>query len=91
MTNYERTEFKKWNIDITENEDKQCEVGYAIEEKYFRLNGSRSCNPETFIYEIATAEGVSREEKIQDIGKYVKCMEAMAKVDALLAILHIYR
>lgn len=89
MTNYERTEFKKWNIDISRNEKVACEKAEEIRSKYFNLNGSISCNPETFIYEIATTEGVSREEKIQDIGKYVKCLEAGAKLESLFAILHI--
>ena len=88
MTTREKNEFKKWNIDITVNEEKQNELANKIE--YFKLNGSRSCNPETFILEIATTEKIDREERIRDIGDYIEYLKARAKSRALSDILHIY-
>lgn len=90
MTTYEKNEFKKWNIDITINEEKQNEVANQIEYKYLKLNHKRSCNPETFIFEIATTETISSEERIKDIRDYIEYLNARAKSRALSDILHIY-
>lgn len=91
MTTREKNEFKKWNIDITVNEEKQNELANKIEYKYFKLNGSRSCNPETFIFEIATTEAIDKEERIRDIGDYIEYLKARAKGRALSDIIHIYK
>lgn len=91
MTKYEKNEFKKWNIEISVNEMNANEKASAIESKYLKLNGSRSCNPETFIFEIATTETVSKEERLSDIRIYISYLESCAKGRALSDILHIYR
>lgn len=91
MTEYEKDEFKKWNAEISKNEMAACVKARAIESKYLNLNGSRSCNPERFILEIATTENVEQDEKLTDIRNYVSYLESYAKVRALDDILHIYR
>lgn len=91
MTKYEKDEFKKWNIEISVNETQASEKARAIEEKYLKLNGSRSCNPERFIFEIATTESISKEERLLDIQRYLAYLESCAKGRALGDILHIYR
>lgn len=91
MTKYEKDEFKKWNIEISVNETQASEKARAIEEKYLKLNGSRSCNPERFIFEIATTETISKEERLLDIQRYLSYLESCAKGRALGDILHIYR
>jgi hypothetical protein len=91
MTKYEKNEFKKWNIEIGKNEMTACEKAREIENKYLNLNGSRSCNPERFILEIATTESVEQDEKLTDIRNYVSYLESCAKGRALGDILHIYR
>ncbi len=90
MTKFEKSEFKKWNIEISKNEMAYREKAKLIEKKYLKLNGSRSCNPETFIFEIATTENVLQEEKIKDIRIYIAYLESCAKSQALRDILHIY-
>lgn len=91
MTKYEKSEFKKWNIEISKCEMTACEKARLIENKYLKINGSRSCNPERFILEIATTESVSQEERVADIRVYVLYLESCAKGRALSDILHIYR
>ena len=91
MTKYEKDEFKKRNIEISVNETQASEKARAIEEKYLKLNGSRSCNPERFIFEIATTETISKEERLLDIQRYLSYLESCAKGRALGDILHIYR
>lgn len=91
MTKYEKDEFRSWNGEISKNEMVACEKARAIEDKYLKLNGSRSCNPERFILEIAAAENVEQDEKLTDIRTYVSYLESCAKVRALHDILHIYR
>ena len=91
MTKYEKNEFKKWNIEISKNEMTAREKARVIESKYLELNGSRSCNPERFILEIAVTESVEQEEKITDIRTYLSYLESCAKGRALSDILHIYR
>lgn len=83
MTKYEKDEFKKWNIEISVNEMQAREKARAVEEKYMKLNGSRSCNPERFILEIATTENVEQDEKLTDIRNYVSYLESCAKGRAL--------
>ncbi len=90
MTSYEKQEFSKWNKNITTDQHIGIHTAREIETKYLRLNGSRSCNPETFILEIAETIFQSREEKIQDIGDYLSYIRAVAKAEALYEILHIY-
>ena len=90
MTRYERDEIKKWNIAISKAEAKASEKAREIENKYLGLNGSRSCNPERFIFEIATTAGLAQEEKLTDIRDYVHYLNCCAKGDALSDILHIY-
>lgn len=90
MTGFEHEEFKKWNIAISKKQDEMREKARAIEEKYLRLNGRRSCNPETFLQEIATTNGVLQQEKIEDMRIYLEHIKAEAQVDALCDILHIY-
>lgn len=91
MTKYEKDEFEKWNIEISKNEMAACEKARVIESKYLELNGSRSCNPERFILEIATTKNVEQDEKLTDIRNYVSYLESCAKIRALKDILHIYR
>lgn len=91
MTKYEKNEFKKWNIEISKNEMTACEKAREIEQKYLKLNHSRSCNPESFIFEIATTENVTPKERIKDIWIYISYLESCAKGRALSDILHIYR
>lgn len=90
MTTREKNEFKKWNIDITVNKEKQNELANKIEYKYLKLNGRRSCNPETFIFEIATTEAIDQKERIRDMRDYIEYLKARAKSRALSDILHIY-
>lgn len=90
MTGYEHDEFKKWNIAISKKQDEMREKARAIEEKYLRLNRTRSCNLETFLWEIATTNGILWEEKIEDMRVYMEHIKAEAQVDALVDILHIY-
>lgn len=70
---------------------KANEKARIIENKYLKLNGSITCNPERFIFEIATTETVSKEERFSDIRNYVAYLESCAKGRALSDILHIYR
>ncbi len=90
MTKYEKKELRDWNIEISINEEKAKKLAEKIEYKYFKLNGSRSCNPETFIFEIATTETIDREERIRDMRDYIDYLKASSKVSALLSILHIF-
>ncbi len=89
MTKYEKNEFKQWNINISINEEKQNKLADSILLKYLKLNGHYSCNPETFIFEIATTEIFPKEERIKDIRDYIEYLKATAKVSALFEILHI--
>lgn len=89
MTKYEKDEFRSWNKEISKNETQASEKARAIEEKYLKLNGLRSCNPEDFILEIATAKNVKQVEKLTDIRNYVLYLESCAKVRSLGDILHI--
>lgn len=91
MTNKEMNEFKKWNVEITKNNEAAREVAREIEEKYFRINGTRSCNPETFVFEIANTQSVAQEERIHDMRNYIDSLKKGAQLDALFGILHIYR
>ena len=91
MTKYERDEFRSWNIEISKNEKAAYEKARTIEGKYLKLNGSRSCNPERFILEIANTKNVKQYEKLTDIRNYVLYLESCAKARALSDILHIYR
>lgn len=90
MTKYEKEEFRKWNIEISRNEIKADEIAREIFSKYLSINKSSSCNPETFIFQIAHTMTVSPEERINDIRLYIKWIEAAAKGKALSDILHIY-
>lgn len=91
MTRNEKKEFKKWNISICIEQDNARKKAGEIEQKYLELNGKRSCNPERFLYEIVTTNGVEVEEKISDMMKYVDYIKGEAKAMALSDILHIYR
>lgn len=91
MTKYEKEEFKKWNIEISKFETKMRETARIIECKYLELNGSRSCNPETFIFEIANTNKLTQEERLKDMHDYIKYLESCAKGRALGDILHIYK
>lgn len=90
MTKYEKSEFRKWNIEISKNETIAEEKARAVEMKYLNINGSRSCNPERFLYEIATSKSVGFDEKIRDMRIYISYLESCAKGKALSDILHIY-
>lgn len=90
MTGYEYEEFKKWNIAISKKQDEMREKARVIEKKYLHLNRTRSCNPETFLFEIATTDKLSIEERIKDLRIYMEHIKAEAQVDALMDILHIY-
>ena len=90
MTKYEKKEFRKWNIEIGKNEIEADDVAVEIWNKYMSINKSVSCNPETFIFEIANTTTVSPEERIDDIRLYIKWIEAKAKGEAVSGILHIY-
>lgn len=89
MTKQEELRFSQWNREITTGANAQQEVGRAIEAKYLKLNGSRSCNPETFVFKIANTASVSRDERIRDIRDYLAVKAAEAKLDALLDILSV--
>lgn len=89
MTKHEKEEFRKWNIEITRNELKADEIAIEIMNKYMSINKSASCNPETFIFQIANTTTVSQEERINDIRLYIKWIEAAAKGKAVSNILHI--
>lgn len=90
MTKYEKEEFRKWNIEISKNEIKADEIAREIFNKYLSINKSASCNPESFIFQIANTTTVSPEERMKDIRLYIKSIEAQAKGKALSDILHIY-
>lgn len=90
MTKYEKDEFRSWSIEIRKNEMAAYEKARALVHKYLKLNGSRSCNPESFILEIAMTKNVKQDEKLTDIRHYVSYLESCAKVRALRDILHIY-
>ena len=91
MIKYETNEFRKWDIDVNENEMTACEKAREIKNKYLKLNGSRSCDPERFILEIATTVNVGSDKKLTDIRNYISYLESCAKGRALSDILHIYR
>lgn len=88
MTKTEKEAFVQWNKSITAEHDKTMMAAEEIESKYMRINGTRSCNPETFILEIATTTEVDEEERIQDIRIIIDYMKGRAKWDALIDILH---
>lgn len=90
MTKYEKEEFRKWNIEITQNEIKAGEIAREIRDKYFSINKSISCNPEKFIFQIANTTTVPPEERYDDIRLYIKWLAAEEKSAALSDILHIY-
>lgn len=90
MTKYEKSEFRKWNIEIAKNEEIAKEKASAIEAKYLNIHGRRSCNPERFLFEIATSKSVEFDEKIRDMRIYISYLESCAKSKALSDILHIY-
>ena len=89
MTKYEKEEFRKWNIEISQNEMKTDEIAREIMNKYLSINKSMSCNPESFIFQIANTTTVPQEERMHDIRLYIEMIEARAKGKALSAILHI--
>lgn len=89
MTKYEKEEFRKWNIEISQNEMKADEIAMEIRNKYLSINKSISCNDERFIFQIANTTTVPPEERMSDIYAYVRMIEARAKGEALSAILHI--
>ena len=90
MTKYEKGEFRRWNIQISRNEIKAEEIAKEVWSKYLSINKCASCNPETFIFQIANTTTVSQEERINDIRLYIAMLEAQAKGRALSDILHIY-
>ena len=90
MTKYEKEEFRKWEIEIGKNEIKADDIAVEIWNKYSSINKSASCNPETFIFQIANTTTVSQEERINDIRLYIKWIEAQAKGKAVSDIWHIY-
>lgn len=90
MTKYEKEEFRKWEIEIGKNEIKADDIAVEIMNKYLSINKSMSCNPETFIFQIANTTTVSQEERMNDIRLYIKWIEAKAKGEAVSGILHIY-
>lgn len=90
MTKYEKEEFRKWNIKISQNEMKADEIAREIMNKYLSINKSASCNPESFIFQIANTPTVPPEERMNDIRLYIAMLEAQAKGRALSDILHIY-
>lgn len=89
LTGYEKEEFLKWNRNITLEEEQGDKTSAKILEKYLHINNRRSCNPATFIYEIANTSSLPVEERIHDIAVYVSHLEADAKAKALSDILHI--
>ncbi len=90
MTKYENEEFRKWNIEISQNEIKADEIAREIRNKYLFINKFASCNPERFIFQIANTTTVPSEERMNDIRLYIKWIEAKAKSEALSDILYIY-
>lgn len=90
MTKYEKDEFRSWITENSENKMAACEKARAIEHKYLKLNGLRSCNPDRFIFEIATTKNVEQDERLADIRNYVLYLERCAEARALSDILHIY-
>ena len=50
MTKYENEEFRRWNIEISQNEIKADEIAREIRNKYLFINKFASCNPERFIF-----------------------------------------
>lgn len=90
MTKYEKEEFRKWNIEIGQNEMKAEEIAREIWSKYLSINKSASCNPERFIFQIANTTTVPAEERMNDIRLYIAMLEAQAKGKAVSDILHIY-
>lgn len=89
MTKHEKEEFRKWNIEISQNQIKADEVAREIRNKYLSINKHISCNTERFIFQIANTTVVSPEERMNDIRLYVEWAEARAKGEALSDILHI--
>ena len=90
MTKREKEEFRKWNIAITQNEMEMDNIFIEVMNKYLSINKFASCNPESFIFQIANTTTVAPEERMNDILLCIKRIEAKAKGEALSDILHIY-
>ena len=91
MTKYEKEEFRRWNIAISQNEIEADEIFMEIMNKYLSINKFASCNPERFIFQIANTTTVPPEERMNDILLCIKRIETKARGEALSDILHIYR
>ena len=89
MTKYEKKQFGQWKRGILERRDKALILRESIHEKYRLLNGDCSRLGEFVIFEIVNCEKVSMAERVSDLRKYLSCIQANAKFDSLLSILHI--
>lgn len=89
MTKYEKEQFEQWDRDISLWFDMSFDILQRLYEKYLRLNGSRSCAPEDFIFEIVNCTKVPEMERVSDLRKYLFCIRAEAKYVSSFDILHI--